>query len=365
MPEDSGSGGEKTEDPTPKKMRDARNEGQVAFSTEANTALILLVGFSVLLVLGPPLATGIADAVKFTVTDGLHMDITDATLWRVVLGNVVSPGIWAFAIMGVAFIAALIVSLMQVGLHVTPKPLQPKWNKLSPLSGLKRIFGLRGLMRTALGVLKLVVIGGVAWAVLQYDIIHGLVFDGDIAERVADKVWVLFFLAMKLAGVLAIIAIIDVIYQRWQHHKDMKMTKQEVKEEYKQSEGDPHVKAKIRQIQRQMAQNRMMQEVPKADVVITNPTHVAVALRYDPDEMEAPICVAKGYDDIAQKIKEIARENDIVMVENVKLARGLAKRVEIGDPIPLDFFQAVAEVLATVYRLNGKGPDGRPKKKAA
>ena len=176
----------------------------------------------------------------------------------------------------------------------------------------------------------------------------------DLRERFGEKVWILFYLALLLATVLGVIAVFDYVYQRWQHAKDQRMTKQEVKEEHKQAEGDPLLKGKIRQIQRQMAQQRMMEEVPKADVVITNPTHVAVALRYDATEMLAPIVVAKGYDAVAQRIKRVAAENDVIQVENVPLARALAKSVDIGHPIPTDMFQAVAQVLSHVYKLKGK-----------
>jgi flagellar biosynthetic protein FlhB len=173
----------------------------------------------------------------------------------------------------------------------------------------------------------------------------------DAAERLAVESWGIFVLVMKLAAVLFVIAAADFLFQRWQHTQDLMMTKQEIKEEIKQSEGDPLVKGKIRQIQRQIAQRRMMQEIPKADVVITNPTHVAVALKYDKETMAAPIVLAKGYDEVAQRIKEIAKEHGIVQVENVPLARALAKELDVGDPVPVKWYQAVAEVLSMVYKL--------------
>jgi flagellar biosynthetic protein FlhB len=239
---------------------------------------------------------------------------------------------------------------------VTLKPLVPKASRISPASGFQRLFGLRGLMRFVFSLLKLSIVVTVAWFLISDVIFAHLTLSRDLAQRFVGESWILWILAMILAGCLMAIGIFDMLYQRFQHHKDLMMTKQEIKEEFKQSEGDPLVKAKVRQIQRQMAQQRMMQEVPGADVVITNPTHVAVALKYDAKTMAAPVVVAKGYDAVAQRIKKLAAEHGVVMVENVPLARSLAKKVEIGHPIPTDFFQAVAEVLSTVYRLKGIDP---------
>jgi flagellar biosynthetic protein FlhB len=227
----------------------------------------------------------------------------------------------------------------------------PKINRISPITGFGRLFGLRGLMRFVFNFLKLTLVVTLAWYILSQDIPRMMVIKTDVSERIASDAWMIFIMIIKLASVLFIISIGDFLYQRFQHTKDQMMTKHEVKEEIKQSEGDPLIKAKIRQIQRQMAQRRMMQEVPKADVIITNPTHVAVALKYDKDKMSAPIVVAKGYDDVAQKIKELAKLHNIVQVENVTLARALAKEVEIGRAVPVKWYQAVAEILSMVYKL--------------
>lgn len=329
-------------------------EGQVAYSQEVLSAALLLMGFAALFLIGPQLYHGFAGTMVWVLRDGLLLELNDVGLWYQGLTQIQGMGLWLLVFMGVLFVVGLITGAMQAGLVFTLKPLEPKFDKLNPLSGLKRIFGMRGIMKFIFSLLKLVIIAAVAWYIISQFIFQGMLFKGDIREIFVEKIWLLFILALLLAGVLAVIAVFDYLYQVWQHEKDQRMTKQEVKEEFKQSEGDPLVKSKIRQIQRQMAQQRMMEEVPKADVVITNPTHVAVALRYNADEMRAPVVVAKGYDEVAQRIKRIAREHDIILVENVPLARALAKGVEVGHPIPGDFYQSVAQVLSHVYRLKGK-----------
>ena len=343
--------GEKTEEPTPRKLTNAREEGQVPISTEVNTAGLLLVGFAGLVVLGPALHHALGavmrDCIGVVLTWELDRQTADILLWQ----RYLDVGWPLLAILGLAFLTALVLGFAQAGLVFSLKPLQPKWNRLSPLSGLKRIFGLRGLMRTVFSLVKMVIIVVIAWMVIGTDIAAGLAIHPDLQTRFADLAWILILLGLKLAAVLLVIATFDFLYQRYQHRRDLMMTKQEVKDESKQAEGDPLVKSRIRQIQRQLAQNRMMQEVPQADVVITNPTHVAVALRYDQERMDAPVVVAKGYDQIAQRIKQLAGEAGVVQVENIDLARALAKRVRLGETIPTDFYQQVAEVLGHVYRL--------------
>lgn len=356
---DNSSGGEKSEYPTPKKIRDARDEGQVAFSSEINTVAVLLVGTLGLGVVGPWLWRAFEHAIKRMLQDQLMWEITDLSdvlrmgAAYIPLGVVLGMFLAATATTGVA------ISLAQVGLHVSGKALIPKFSRLNPISGLSRIFGLRGLVRTGLGLVKLCLIASVAFYVIEGDLARQLTVDGRMMTRLAAECNALYWLAIKLVLVLLVVASLDAIYQRWQHTKDLMMTKQEVKEEFKQSEGDPLIKSKIRQIQREIAQRRMMQEVPKADVVITNPTHVAVALRYDKATMNAPIVVAKGYDAVAQRIKALAAEHNIPMIENVPLARALAKEVDMGRAVPTKWYEAVAEILAMVYRLkNPKGAQG-------
>jgi flagellar biosynthesis protein FlhB len=354
VPADTG-GGERSELPTPKKLRDARDEGQVAFSPDVNTAGMLLIGFVLIAAMAPWWWSTMALILRRAITDQLTTDITDQHDILYLIGQYAPVAQWMIPFFGVILLAAIVLSVAQTGFGMSLKPLIPKVSRVSPLTGIQRLFGLRGLMRFVFSLLKLILVIYIAWYVLSQDIAQQTYVTTALAKRLGDSCWGMFVLAMKIIVVLALIAAGDYIFQRFQHIRDLMMTKQEIKEEMRQSEGDPLVKSKIRQIQRAMAQKRMMQEVPKADVVITNPTHVAVALKYDKQEMQAPIVVAKGYDAVAQRIKKIAAENNITMVENVELARALAKEVEIGRAIPVKWYQAVAEVLAVVYKLKKAG----------
>jgi flagellar biosynthesis protein FlhB len=343
-------GGEKTEDPTPKRIQDARDEGQVAFSPDVNTALLLMIGLCLLSAFGTWFCQELASTIRFSINEALTWELQDQTI-RALITHLIPSALWIAPVIGGLFVTGIVLSLGQVGLHLSGKALIPKLNRVSPMTGFGRLFGMRALMRFVTNVLKLLILIGISWMVLADDIPRLSYVHGDIASRLAHESTMIFQLGLKLTAVLALIAGIDFVYQRYQQHQDLMMTKQEVKEEFKQSEGDPLIKAKIRQIQRQMAQRRMMQEVPKADVVITNPTHVAVALKYDQLKMASPIVLAKGYDEVAQRIKKIAAENDIPMVENIALARALAKEVAVGKPVPPKWFQGVAEVLSYVYKL--------------
>ena len=348
------SGGEKSEQPTPKRLEEARSEGQVSFSSEVNVSCLMLVGFASLAVMGPGFWHALQATMRHALGEALTWDLTDRQTMVLMLREIAPLGAWILPFLGILFATGVILSVAQVGLHFTGKPLIPKLNRVSPFTGLNRLFGMRGLMRFVLNLLKLTLVILLAWYLVAHDLPRMTYVKSDLTQRVASESWTIYVLVMKLASVLALIAAGDYIFQRFQHTNDLMMTKQEIKEEMKQSEGDPLIKSKIRQIQRQMAQRRMMQEVPKADVVITNPTHVAVALKYDKLAMAAPIVIAKGYDEVAQRIKELAKEHGIVMVENITLARALAKEIEIGHPVPVKWYQAVAEVLTMVYKLKKK-----------
>ncbi len=354
MPE-SPQGGEKTEDPTPKRLADARDEGQVAFSPELNTAVLLVGGFAMMMALGGRFCDAACDTIRFAITDALMWDLTREGALAAMIVHAGPLVVWMAPLVGVLLLLGVGISLAQVGLHLTLKPLIPKFNKVSPLTGFQRLFGMRGLMRFVTNLLKLTLLVVVAWVTIKKDLTDISILTPELNHRLGHEGAMLAWLGLKLACVLLLVAMVDYLYQRWQHHQEMMMTKQEVKEEMKQSDGDPLIKGKIRQIQRQMAQKRMMAEVPKADVVVTNPTHVAVALRYDREKMAAPEVVAKGYDEVAQRIKAIAAEHGIPMVENVPLARALAKEVAIGKPIPPKWFQQVAQVLSWVYKAKKAG----------
>lgn len=348
---ESPSGGEKSEYPTPKRLEDARLDGQVSFSAEVNIALLLLIGFCTLAVVAPWAWASMSAMMRLAMGDALRLELDSRETMGAFADQLLMSAGWLGPLLGVLFLSGLGLSIAQVGLRFTAKPLVPKLNRISPITGFQRLFGMRGLMRFVVNLLKLTGVVILAWYLLAADIPRMITMKHDAAERIAVESWGIFVLVMKLAAVLFIIAAGDFIFQRFQHTRDLMMTKQEVKEEIKQSEGDPLIKAKIRQIQRQMAQRRMMQEVPKADVVITNPTHVAVALKYDKATMAAPIVLAKGYDEVAQRIKAIAAEHGIVQVENIALARALAKELDVGDAVPVKWYQAVAEILSMVYKL--------------
>lgn len=351
---ENNQGGEKTEEPTPKRLLDARNEGQVAISADLTTAVMLIVGLCLLAAFGTWFAQAAAVTIRFSIVEALTWELEGETLRSLVI-HLIPLGGWTLVVIASLALIAVVANLGQVGLHLSGKALIPKLNRISPITGFGRLFGMRGLMRFVTNVIKLAILVSIAWVVLSGDIPRLTYITGDLGARLAHECWWLFILGLKLSVTLGIVAAADFLYQRWQHHRDMMMTKQEVKEEFKQSEGDPLVKAKIRQIQRQMAQRRMMEEVPKADVVITNPTHVAVALKYDQLKMAAPVVLAKGYDDQAQRIKKIAAEHGIPMVENIALARALAKDVAVGKAVPVKWYQGVAEVLSYVYKLKRQG----------
>jgi flagellar biosynthetic protein FlhB len=348
---ENANGAEKTEEPTPKRLQDARDEGQTPHSPEVNTATILLVAFCVMLGTGTWFVQATAEILRQTITDQLTRDIDSITSVQLLVLQMVPMAGPAGVVILTCFVAAAVAGIGQVGFHLAAKALVPKFSKVNPLTGFTRLFGLRALMKFVFNVLKLAIIATIGYLVLNAEIPRLAYIDLDIEKRLAHDTALMIWLGIKLVVVLAFIAAADLFYQRYQHLRDMMMTKDEVKQEMKQSDGDPQLKGRIRQIQREMAQKRMMQEVPKADVVITNPTHVAVALKYDQLKMAAPVVVAKGYDEVAQRIKAIAKEHNITMVENVPLARALAKDVEIGKPVPTKLYQAVAEVLAMVFKL--------------
>jgi len=252
-------------------------------------------------------------------------------------------------------IIAILSNYLQTGLIWSVETLTPKMSKINPIEGVKKMFSMRSLVELAKSIAKILIVGWAAFSVLKDNVSHliPLVYQGkaQIISMLAD---ISLQVTTRCCYVIAILAILDFLYQKWDFEKNLKMTKQEVKDEFKQTEGDPMIKSRIRSIQREMARKRMMQEVPKADVVITNPTHLAIALRYDLENMISPMIVAKGANKVAFRIKTLATENHIPVVENRTLAQNLYK-LDIGEEIPPHFYQAVAEILAYVYSLKKKG----------
>ncbi|MBP5199377.1 MAG: flagellar biosynthesis protein FlhB [Schwartzia sp.] len=343
-------GGEKTEEPTGKKLSDARNKGQVAKSQELNAAFVLFIGFWSMKILGSITYREIAGYTTY-IFSHLNTTVDVETVMRLFISIVTVLLKTSFPIMIAIMIVAFAINVVQVGWHFTTEPLGFDLGKLNPINGFGKIFSKRSLVELLKSLFKILIIGLFLYENLQDEILQmpKLIYL-DLAAGLTKIADIIFMMAFKICAIFFAMAILDYMYQKWEHHESLKMTKQEVKEEFKQMEGDPQIKGKIRQKQREMAMSRMMQEVPKADVIVTNPTHFAVALRYA-DGMRAPEVIAKGQDLVALKIKEVAREAGVVVVENKPLARALYAAVEIGGTVPPELYKAVAEVLAYVYHL--------------
>ncbi|MDF2945992.1 MAG: flhB [Bacillales bacterium] len=347
--------GEKTEKATPKRREDSRKKGQVAKSADLNTAFILFFCFLFLFFLGNFFEKNIINFFKIFLEQYLVVDISNNNLRPVIYFIAKSLFVILGPVLLIAFISATIINYVQVGFIFSTEPLTPKLNKLDPIQGFKKIYSMRALVELAKSILKISFVGFVAFYVIWSNIDKILLLS---QKSAIDTFRVIYKLAVQTglysSGALLFLSIFDYAYQKFDFEKNIKMSKQDIKDEYKKSEGDPLIKSKIKQKQREMAMRRMMQEIPKADVVITNPTHFAIALKYDENNGDAPIVVAKGVDYLALKIKKIAKEHEVVMVENRPLARALYDQAEIGKQIPENFFKAVAEILAYVYKLKKK-----------
>ena len=346
-------GQEKTEMSTEKKRRESREEGQVAFSKELSSAA-LLAGIVLTLIASSPL---ILNSFRELMTGiflqmGKFEELTINNIYSL-SGEIISTMLPAFSpFIAVIILVAILSSVVQVGIQITFKAITPKFNKISPLTGLKRLFSSQSLAEFLKSMTKMIIVGFVGYITYMTKIteLNGLIVS--TPEEILEYNFVVVAeVAGKIVLALVAIAIFDFLYQRWHHEKQMMMTKQEVKEETKQTEGDPQLKARIRQIQREMSNARMMQEVPKADALIVNPTHFSVAILYDRDVMIAPEVTAKGVDHMALRMRTVARENNVPILERPELARDLYANVEIGEGIPERFYKTVAEILAYVYRL--------------
>ena len=346
-------GQEKTEAPTEKKRRESREEGQVAFSKELPSAA-LLAGILLTLIATSPL---ILDAFR-EMTTQIFREMSKADELSIgslydLSGEIFSTLLPAFApFAAIIVLVGILASVLQVGVQITLKAIAPKFNKISPLTGLKRLFSTQSLADFLKSMAKLIIVGIVGYITYMDKITELNGLSVATPEAILEyNFTVVAEVSGKIVLALVAIAIFDYLYQRWHHEKQLMMTKQEVKEETKQTEGDPQLKARIRQIQREMSNARMMQEVPKADALIVNPTHFSVAILYDRDVMEAPEVTAKGIDHMALRMRTVARENSVPILERPELARDLYANVEIGETIPERFYKAIAEILAFVYRL--------------
>ena len=349
--------GEKTEKATPKRKEDERKKGNVFQSSEVLSVVSLLAMFNILRLIAPLMVNILMDYTKDMFSsiakNGALVVVED--MFKLTLDGIVVVALVAAPMLFASGLIAVIVTFAQTKMLFTMESIKPKFSKLNPLKGLKNIISIRGLVELVKSILKIAALVAIIYNTVKKRLIKfPLMFDMDLMQCVSFLSDLVFSIVNTSGAIFVMIAVGDYVYQWWNYEKNLRMSKDEIKEEYKQMEGDPQVKGKIKEKQRQMAQNRMMQAVPEADVVVRNPTHFAVALKYDSKNSQAPTVVAKGQDEIALKIVEIAEKNNVTVMENVPLARGLFAAVEIGMEIPAQFYQPVAEVLAFVYNLKNK-----------
>jgi len=347
--------GEKTEKATPKRKQDERKKGKVAKSQDVNAAVLLLFSFLTFLVFGGFMKEGMINLYRKSFSEYIHWELSIENVQKIFISSTIDAAQIVAPIMGVALVAGVAANLAQVGFLFTTDSLKFDLKKIDPIQGAKRIFSVRALVELLKSLLKITVIGTVTFSVIWMNRSDMMMMSYKSLNSALG-----FFgktaLNMGFAAAIALLflALLDYIYQRFDYEKNLRMSKQDIKDEYKNIEGNPLIKSKIKEKQRQMAMRRMMAEVPNADVVITNPTHYAIAIKYDEQKASAPYIVAKGADEVALRIKNTAKLNGVTTVENRPLARALYGAAEIGDLIPEEFFQAVAEVLAYVYRVEKK-----------
>lgn len=357
MAEESTSGGERTEAPTTKRREDFRKKGQVAQSKEVQTAALFTLVLLFWLFYLPTFWQGLITLISsiwqsigdYSITSLSTMHLAVFILKEV--GWLLSPLFLLVVLIG------FFSSVFQFGWLLTAKPLTPDFSKLNPIKGFGRFFSKKSMIEVVKSLLKVILVGWIAYATIIDNFGQALILtDTSIGTTIIFLGKTAALILAKICAILIFIAFLDFMFVKWEMEEKMKMTKQELKEEYKETEGDPHLKAQIRSIQQEMARKRMMADVPQADVIITNPTHISVAIRYDSSEMDSPVIIAKGADFIAMKIREIARQHEIPLVENPPVAR-LLHKLDIGESVPEDLFKVIAEILAHVYSLtpvNGK-----------
>jgi len=341
----------KTEDPSGKRLQDAADKGNVAKSMEIGYWFTFLAASIALWMLSDTLSSRIVSTTTMFFSQPHLIPIDPSHLARITVDVTLAIGLALGPIIGLFVIASVGASLLQNPFHVSLEKIKPDFNKLSPMAGLKRMIGVQNMVEFVKNIIKISVIGGILLIILlpELDELEVLI-DLDLSVVLPLCLKIVAKLVGALLGIMFVVAAADYLYQRFNYMKNLRMTKQEVKEEYKEIEGDPHIKAKLRQLRIQRSRQRMMAAVPKASVVVTNPTHFAVALKYEQGQSEAPIVVAKGADNIALRIRQIATENEVPIVENPPLARALYK-VELEQEIPVEHFRAVAEVISYVMKL--------------
>lgn len=344
----------KTEQATGKRVSDAEKKGNVAKSMDITQVISLFAAFFIINMLGFFIYHNLINNMQTNFADMVAPNLNDKTLSSLLIGNIKDVMIIVSPIMAGLLFVGVLGSYLQTGFRITTEPLKPDVNKLNPISGAKNLFSLKSMVKLLLGMAKVVATAYPAYLIIKSEIAAVQNLPDTGFASVFIYAWhAIFSLTIKILGILFIIAIIDYIYQKWQWKKDLRMSKQEVKDERKQEAGDEETKRKIRSMQKSMLLKLMMEDVPRADVIVTNPTHYAIGLKYNSMEMNAPIVIAKGADLVAKRIKEIAKEHDIPIMEDKFLAQTLYKTVEIGQEIPPKLYQAVAKILSYIYKLKG------------
>lgn len=346
---------DRTEAPTPRRRQEARSKGQVARSHDLTSAVLLLAAFVGLYLIGPDLTQVLTAMITASLSGDSPESLPALRPLAAAMGFELVRHL--LPLMAGLFVAGLLILFAQVGWLFTWQPVMPSLSKVNPLSGLMRIFSVRSAMMAAINLFKLVFVGGVAWITLSGGA-PAVLFSPELVfqDIIVLSATLTFELGMKLAAALLILALVDFLWQRHRHERDLRMTKEEVKDELRSMEGDPQIKRRRRQLQLQLALQRLRKDVPTADVIVTNPTHYAVAIKYDAATMDAPKVVAKGADYVALRIRQMASELGIPTVERKPLARDLYETVEVGGYIPEKFYRAVAEILAYIYELTGRAP---------
>lgn len=350
--------GQKTEKATPKRRRDERKKGNIFFSNDAVSVVVLLVGLAVFFLTAAGSASTIEDFFRLcfslTQTQGETPTAGD-------LNQLLVQLLWAFVravgpLMAATAVAGVAATFFQTRMLVSGESLRPKFSRINPIQGFMRLFSLRSIIEALKGLLKIIILLYIIYQFLVgvVDTFTKYLFT-DLTTACSHLMSLAFQMSMQIAVAYVVLAAADVFYQWWDYERQIRMSKQEIKEEFKQTEGDPQIKSRIKEQQRKMAQSRMMQKVPQADVVIRNPTHFAVALRYKEDQDKAPVVLAKGQDSLALRIVQVAEENHVAVVENVSLARALYSSTDLNQEIPPELYGAVAEVLVYLYQLDKKG----------
>lgn len=358
--------GEKQHEATPHRREQAREEGQVPKSQDLASAALLVAAVGILMFWGQGIAAYIKQLMEHKLGGDASMEITRDTVvaeWHALLGDLAALLV---PILGMLLLVAIAVNVGQVGFLFVPKKLALDFKKVNPIKGLQRIFSLQSAVRLGFGIFKLVVVSAIAiWSVWGEQIRILNLGDMEIGQIAIYVTSIVLWTSLKIGVALLLLALLDYGFQRWKHEQDLRMTTQELREEMKTLQGDPQVIARRKAVQRQLVLNRISSAVPRADVVVTNPTELAIAIQYDHETMEAPVVLAKGAGVVAQRIRRLALENSIPVVERKELARALYKQVEVGQPIPAGQYAAMAEVLRYVYELKGKTLPTRPGRSAA